>query len=79
MLVDDRKHIIQLTIRKEFWLHENMNPKSILNSFQGPKLNFEAEKYIDSFDWLHSIRVEPIVTKSKKRQRLVVINEETAS
>lgn len=72
MLVDDRASIRQLALRR-ILAARKQGSKHSLRVFNVPKVNFQAEQYIDLIDWhwQHAIRVEPPLTKNISEQDLV--------
>ncbi|GBM59036.1 hypothetical protein AVEN_7417-1 [Araneus ventricosus] len=60
MLHDSRKHIRELAVRRILGAREKKTKKSGgLRFFKLPKLNFEADDYIDLIDYSNCVVTEP--------------------
>ena len=70
MLVDYRVSIRQLALCKILaaWKHESQNCS--IRLFKVPKVNFQAEQYIDLIDSQKAIRMKPPLTKNISQQDL---------
>lgn len=73
MLTDKRKHIRELAVRRILKARET-NMKN--RTFRVPKINFEAQDYIDLIHWSHCDVTEPPLTKSMTYEQLheIMIN-----
>lgn len=70
MLVDTRQHIRELAVRRILKARKLGIKKRI---FKIPKINFDAEDYIDLIDWSNCVISEPPLTKDMSDEQLLDI------
>ena len=51
MIVDERKHIRELGFRKIIKAKTLVSKTELISSFRPPKVNFQANDYIETIDW----------------------------
>ena len=72
ILVDDRTSIRQLALRGILVARKHRSQNCSTRLFKVPKLNFQAEQYINLIDWQKTIQVEPPLTKNICEQDLML-------
>ena len=72
MLVYDRASIRQLALRRILAARKQGSQNCSMRLFKVPKVNFQAEQYMDLIDWQKTIRVEPPLTKNISEQGLMI-------
>ena len=73
ILVDDRTNIRQLALRGILAAPKKKRSQNCsIRLFQVPKVNFQAQQYINLIDWQKTIHVEPLLTKNICEQDLML-------
>lgn len=70
MLTDSRQHIRELAVKRILKARKN-NIKNRI--FKVPKINFDAQDYIDLIDWFNCVVTEPPLTMNMSEEQLLDI------